>query len=86
MTTTPIPAKTDYAAGYAEGRRAADERVPVSDNPFPRGSQRFHGWNDGHYDERSARCRGNRFFDEAHVPPASQRPTVHLLSALRGKE
>lgn len=55
MTPT-YPAETsEYASGYARGRHAAKERVAESENPFPPGSAAFHGWNDGHYDERSAR-------------------------------
>ena len=50
-----LPSDAEYAAGYADGRHAAKERVPVDENPHPRGSLRYHGWNDGHYDERSAR-------------------------------
>ena len=44
-----------YASGYAKGRHAANEHTPTADNPFRAGSDAFHGWNDGHYDERSAR-------------------------------
>ncbi len=44
-----------YASGYAKGRHAANEHIPTTDNPFRAGSDAFHGWNDGHYDERSAR-------------------------------
>jgi hypothetical protein len=55
MTTTHPRVGTDYAAGYDKGRHAAKEHVPVAENPFPPGSSAFHGWNDGHYDERSAR-------------------------------
>lgn len=46
---------SDYARGYARGRHAAKENVPVKENPFHRGSVAFRAWNDGHYDERSAR-------------------------------
>lgn len=44
-----------YAAGYARGRHAAREHISVDENPFRRGTDAYHGWNDGHYDERSAR-------------------------------
>jgi hypothetical protein len=57
MTTTPPRATADYAAGYAQGRTAAKEHLPVAENPFRPGSSAFHGWNDGHYDEQSARIR-----------------------------
>jgi hypothetical protein len=55
MTTTHPRVGSDYAAGYAKGRHAAKERVPAEDNPYHPGSSAFHGWNDGHYDEQSAR-------------------------------
>jgi hypothetical protein len=57
MTTMKPPTipGSDYAAGYTDGRHAAKERVPVEDNPYRPGTQCYHGWNDGHYDERSAR-------------------------------
>jgi hypothetical protein len=55
MQTHPTPPKSEYSTGYADGRHAAKERVPADENPHPRGSARFHGWNDGHYDERSSR-------------------------------
>ena len=55
MKTTPSHATATYASGYAQGRHAAKEHVPAADNPFRAGSPAFHGWNDGHYDERSAR-------------------------------
>jgi hypothetical protein len=55
MTTTDPRVESDYASGYASGRHAAKEHMPVTDNPFHPGSSAFHGWNDGHYDERSAR-------------------------------
>jgi hypothetical protein len=55
MKTTPTPVVPTYASGYAAGRHAAKEQVAANDNPFPTGSPPFHGWNDGHYDERSAR-------------------------------
>ncbi|MEO5961026.1 MAG: hypothetical protein ABIR80_18115 [Opitutaceae bacterium] len=55
MKTAPSPASADYASGYAQGRHAAKEHIPTIANPFGAGSAAFHGWNDGHYDERSAR-------------------------------
>lgn len=55
MSTPPTPTAETYAAGYARGRHAGKEQVPAADNPFQPGSPAFHGWNDGHYDERSAR-------------------------------
>jgi hypothetical protein len=54
MTPTHPPAGP-YAIGYAKGRHAAKEHVPALPNPFPAGSSAFHGWNDGHFDEQSAR-------------------------------
>ena len=55
MTNTRTQTGSDYATGYAKGRHAADERVPVTENPYRRGTRAFEGWNDGHYDEQSAR-------------------------------
>lgn len=55
MNTAHSPAGSTYASGYAKGRHAAKEHVPGTENPFRSGSAAFHGWNDGHYDERSAR-------------------------------
>jgi hypothetical protein len=55
MNTVPSPATATYASGYNNGRHAAKEHVAAADNPFHAGSPAFHGWNDGHYDERSAR-------------------------------
>lgn len=55
MNTAHSPIGASYASGYAKGRHAAKEHIPTADNPFRPGSQEFHGWNDGHYDERSAR-------------------------------
>lgn len=55
MTTRPISPTSDYASGYAQGRHAAKEHVDARRNPYPSGGDAFHGWNDGHYDERSAR-------------------------------
>lgn len=55
MNTTSSPVAATYATGYAQGRNAAKEHVPAADNPFYAGTPAFHGWNDGHYDERSAR-------------------------------
>ena len=56
MTTTPIPV-SDYAKAYAKGRKAAQDRAPATENPYRAGSNAYHGWNDGHYDEYSARIR-----------------------------
>ncbi len=55
MNTPRPPVEARYASGYAKGRHAAKEHVPATDNPFHPGSPAFHGWNDGHYDERSSR-------------------------------
>jgi hypothetical protein len=55
MTSTHPTVQSDYAFGYAAGRRAAKEHAPAVENPFRPGSSAFHGWNDGHYDEQSAR-------------------------------
>jgi hypothetical protein len=55
MNNRRPPVTPTYASGYARGRNAAKERIPANDNPFPSGSPAYHGWNDGHYDERSAR-------------------------------
>ncbi len=57
MNSPTTPTGTEYAAGYARGRHAAKENVPLPENPYRRGSASFHGWHDGHYDERSARRR-----------------------------
>jgi hypothetical protein len=53
MMTTPIA--SDYARAYAQGRHAAKERVPAKQNPHHPGTRAFRAWNDGHYDEQSAR-------------------------------
>lgn len=55
MKNTAPMSVAEYAAGYADGRHAAKERVPMQENPHRAGTLRYHGWNDGHYDERSAR-------------------------------
>jgi hypothetical protein len=55
MNTTPSATAATYASGYARGRHAAKEHIAAADNPFHAGTPAFHGWNDGHYDERSAR-------------------------------
>ncbi len=55
MNTAPTTNGGTYASGYGKGRHAAKEHIPAADNPFRAGSPAFHGWNDGHYDERSAR-------------------------------
>ena len=57
MNTAHSPIGASYASGYAKGRHAANEHVEATDNPFRPGSPAFHGWNDGHFDERSARRR-----------------------------
>ena len=55
MNTAHLPVGARYASGYAKGRRAAKDHVAATRNPFRSGSPAYHGWNDGHYDERSAR-------------------------------
>ncbi len=55
MTTTHRPVGLDYASGYGRGRHAAKERVPLEENPFHPRTAAYRGWNDGHYDEQSAR-------------------------------
>jgi hypothetical protein len=55
MNTAHLTVGASYTSGYAKGRQAAKEHVDVIENPFHPGSRAFHGWNDGHYDERSAR-------------------------------
>ena len=55
MKTAHPPVGPSYASGYAKGRHAGKEHLPAADNPFRRGSPAFHGWNDGYYDEQSAR-------------------------------
>lgn len=55
MKPTYPPVGPSYAIGYAKGRHAAKEHVSASHNPFTAGSSAFHGWNDGHFDEQSAR-------------------------------
>ncbi len=55
MTITRPSVETDYASGYAKGRHAAKAHIAATMNPFARGSSAFRGWNDGHYDEQSAR-------------------------------
>jgi hypothetical protein len=44
-----------YGHGYARGRHAAKEHIPNTENPFDPGTPAHAGWNDGHYDEKSAR-------------------------------
>jgi hypothetical protein len=56
MTTTHRPVGSDYASGYGRGRHAAKERVSVEENPFHLRSDAYRGWNDGYYDEQSARA------------------------------
>jgi hypothetical protein len=55
MKTAHPPVGAAYASGYARGRHAAKEQLPISQNPFRSDTAAFQGWNDGHYDERSAR-------------------------------
>lgn len=54
-TSAPTRIAGDYARAYAKGRHAAEEHEAAHDNPYRPGSSAFHGWNDGHYDVRSAR-------------------------------
>ena len=55
MSTTSTPVASGYAIAYAKGRHAAQEHVPTKENPYRPGSSSYHAWNDGHYDEQSAR-------------------------------
>lgn len=55
MTSTLTSTGTSYAKGYAKGRRAALDYAAPTQNPYRPGSSSYHGWNDGHYDARSAR-------------------------------
>ena len=55
MTTSPTTTRTGYAVGYAKGRHAAQDHLPQTENPFRPGTPSFEGWNDGYYDEQSAR-------------------------------
>jgi hypothetical protein len=55
MNTAHPPVGVAYASGYARGRHAAKEHLPATQNPFHPGTSAYHGWNDGHYDEQSAR-------------------------------
>ncbi len=55
MKTTHSRVGSDYASGYAKGRHAAKTHVPVTENPFSPSGVAFLAWNDGHYDEQSAR-------------------------------
>lgn len=55
MTPTHSAIRASYATAYTKGRHAAKEHVPATENPFRPGSSEFHAWNDGHYDEQSAR-------------------------------
>jgi hypothetical protein len=59
MNTTRIITSSagTYAAGYAKGRHAAKEFASAAPNPYRSSSPAFFGWNDGHYDECSARAR-----------------------------
>lgn len=55
MNTAYPPVGSAYASGYARGRHAAKEHISVRNNPFKSGTAAYQGWNDGHYDEQSAR-------------------------------
>jgi hypothetical protein len=55
MTPTHPPVGPSYTIGYARGRHAAKERIPATKNPFAPRTSAFQGWNDGHFDEESAR-------------------------------
>lgn len=55
MNATHPPVGATYASGYAKGRHAAKENIPVTANPFRRGASAYQGWSDGYYDEQSAR-------------------------------
>jgi hypothetical protein len=55
MNTTLTPHAPWYATAYAQGRHAAQEHVPASENPHHPRSLAFQAWNDGHYDGQSAR-------------------------------
>lgn len=56
MTTSSFSPVIDYAAGYAAGRRAAGDKIPAYANPYRRNTDAYRGWDDGHYDEKSARA------------------------------
>jgi hypothetical protein len=55
MNTACPSVGTPYASGYAKGRHAAKELSRSRKNPYRAGSPSYHGWNDGYYDEKSAR-------------------------------
>ena len=55
MTSTLTSAFSTYATAYRKGRHAAQERVSPRKNPYRAGGTAFHAWNDGFYDEQSAR-------------------------------
>jgi len=54
MNSPATATVSSYATGYAEGRHAAKEHIAGFANPYARNSPAYQGWNDGHYDERSA--------------------------------
>ena len=56
MTTTHHSVGSDYASGYGRGRHAAKEHVSADENPFHPRTPAHRGWNDGYYDEQSARA------------------------------
>jgi hypothetical protein len=55
MTTMTTPIASDYAKAYARGRRAAEDHVPLNENPYRAGTAAYRAWSDGHYDACSAR-------------------------------
>jgi hypothetical protein len=55
MTHTHTPVNAAYAIAYGKGREAAKMLRPSTGNPYKPDSVGFHGWNDGYYDEQSAR-------------------------------
>jgi hypothetical protein len=55
MNTAHPPVGVAYGLGYTRGRYAAKVHIPAAQNPFQPGTSAYHGWNDGYYDEESAR-------------------------------
>lgn len=55
MTSTLPTVTTDYVLAYRKGRHAAQERISPRKNPYPAGTSLRQAWNDGYYDEQSAR-------------------------------
>lgn len=55
MTPTSTTVATDYVKAYMKGRHAAHDRDSLQRNPYRTGSSAFQAWNDGYYDEQSAR-------------------------------